>query len=229
MAIKRNIRYSSAKSSTSVKGWKDKLENVPCFIIGNSPALEDENLDILHPFFTIGINRSFYKLDTTILFWQDIELWYTERKSIIKTNSIKVCRDISDPQNRFFHFRLEPGKFELPEHPGLLRGTGATGPIAVQFAYIMGCDPIILLGMDCKKRGQNTDFYGRNRHHKPHTLTNCSEGLNWIKQTFEEKGKTIINCSKDSDVFEYRPLQKVIDQIDKKHVLNRAHWVSRLA
>lgn len=229
MAIRRNIRYSAVRNKTSIKTWKNKLEKVPCFILGNSPALEDENLEILHPFFSIGINRSFYKFDTTILFWQDIELWYTERKNIIKTNSVKVCRDKADPQNRFFHFKLEPGNFELTENPGSLKGTGATGPLAVQFAYLLGCDPIIILGMDCKKRGQNTDFYGRNRHHKSHTLSNCYEGLKWIKKTMEEKGTTVINCSKDNDIFEYHPLKKVVDQIDQKHILNRAHWVSRLS
>lgn len=229
MAIKRKIRYSAVRNKTSVKGWKDKLEGIPCFILGNSPALEDEDLELLHPFFTIGINRAFYKLDTTILLWQDIELWYTERKRLMKMNSLKVCRDSSDPQNRFFHFKLQPGNFGLPEHPGTLKGTGTTGPLAAQFAYALGCDPIILLGMDCKKRGQNTDFYGRNRHHKPHTLSNCKGGLKWIKKTFDDLDRTVINCSKDNELFDYQPLQQVVEQIDSKHSLNRAHWVSRLA
>ena len=229
MTIRRKIRYSNISNKKSVREWKNKLKDIPCFILGNSPALEDENIDILHPFFTIGINRSFYKLDTTILIWQDIELWYTERKRIMKTNSLKVCRDVSDPQNRFFHFKLNTGNFLLPEHPGILNGSGATGPLAVQFAYALGCDPIILLGMDCKKRGQNTDFYGRNRHHKNHTLSNCKNGIKWIQETFEEISKKIINCSKDNDVFDYQPLNQVVDQIDTKYKLNRTHWVSCLS
>lgn len=229
MGIKRKIRYSAVKSKTSVKGWKDRLDGVPCFILGNSPALEDENLELLHPYFTLGINRAFYKFDPTVLLWQDIELWYSERKKLIKTNCIKVSRDSADPQNRFFQYRLEPGAFGLPNDPGSLKGTGTTGPLAVQFAYALGCDPIIIIGMDCEKRGQNTDFYGRNRHYKPHTLPNCRLGLKWVKDTFDKLDRTIINCSRDNDFFDYTPLDQVISGIDKKHCLNRTHWVSRLA
>lgn len=230
MAIKRKIRYSAVKNKTSIKSWHNKLEGVPAFILGNSSALEDEDIDLLNPYFTIGINRSFYKMDTTILFWQDIELWYTERKRIMKTNALKVCRNSSDPQNRFFHYKLQPGSFELPTHPGHLFGSGTTGPLAVQLAYALGCNPIIMLGMDGKKRGQNTDFYGRNRHHKSHTLHNCKGGLEWIKNTFENmENREIINCSKDNDVFDYTPLNKVVESLGSSYCYNRAYWVSKLA
>ena len=229
MSIKRKIRYSAVRDKTSIKSWKGKMEGVPCFILGNSPALEDEETDLLHPFFTIGINRSFYKFDTTILFWQDVELWYGERKNIVKTNSIKVCRDVSDPQNRFFHYKLNRGDFKLPENPSSLSGTGATGPLAVQFAYSLGCNPIYILGMDCNKKGQNTNFYGRNRNHKSHTLVNCKKGLQWIQETFEDMNTDIINCSNENNFFPYTPLKQIIDQMDSKNKFNRAHWVSRLA
>ena len=106
MGIRRHLRYSEVRTRNSIKGWGDQLKDVPAFVLGNSPALNDEDLSTLEPFVTIGLNRAFYKIDPTILLWQDIELWFTERKKILRLNAIKVCRDTADPQNRFFHYRL---------------------------------------------------------------------------------------------------------------------------
>ena len=226
MGIKRHIRYSSVRNRNSVKDWAGKLSGEPAFILGNSPALNDEDLSLLDPYFTIGINRAFYKVDPTVLFWQDIELWFTEKKKILKLNAIKVCRDIADPQSRFFHYRIKPGKFMIPEVPNVLHGFGTTGPLAVQFAYALGCNPIVLLGMDCRTRGNSTDFYGRNRHHKPHTMKNCSKGLKWVKSIDDRE---IISCSADSEIFEYQSLEKVVQRIGTAHAQNRGYWAGRLS
>lgn len=41
----------------AIKQWVDMLPDVPAFIIGNSPSLNDHNLLPLERYFTIGINR----------------------------------------------------------------------------------------------------------------------------------------------------------------------------
>lgn len=225
MAIRRHIKYNSVKERNTIKNWHNKMKNMPAFIIGNGPSLNDINTDLLLPYFTIGINRCFYKIDPTILLWQDIELWYTERKRILRLSALKVCRNISDPQNRFFHFKLQNGPFNIPENPQSLHGRGTTGPLAVQFAYSLGCDPIILLGCDCKEKDGLTDFYGRNRHHKPHTMRNCRQGLLWIKEAI--KDKTIISCS-DNDIFENKNFNDVISEISIDYKKNRNYWTNLL-
>ncbi len=222
--IRRHVRFSSVKQRGTTKNWTNKLEGSPCFIIGNAPSLNDEDISPLADYFTIGINRAFIKIDPTILMWQDIELWYTERKNITKLSSIKVCRDVADPQNRFHHFRLEHGDFKIPNNLNVLHGTGATGPLAVQYAYILGCNPIVLVGMDCKYRDKQTNFYGKNRYHRPHTLINCNKGLKWIKKTISDR--TIINCSDNNIWKERQELSDVLKNIDKKWKKNRSYYSS---
>jgi len=201
------------------------MKGVPCFLIGNAPSLNDEEIDRLNPYFTIGINRAFMKIDPTILMWQDIELWYTERKKVVRLSAIKVCRNVADPQNRFFHFKLTPGEYSVPEHPGVLHGFGSTGPLAVQLAYTLGCNPIILIGMDCKCRGRVTDFYGKNRHHKPHTIENCHKGLKWVRS--EIAGPKILSCG-DPDYFDACTLSEAIDGLDPKWKQDRSYYVGLL-
>lgn len=224
--IRRHLRFSSVKQRGNLSVWKDKLKDVPCFVIGNGPSLNDEDTSDLQNYFTIGINRSFLKLDTTILMWQDIELWYTERKKIVKLQSLKVCSAQSDPQNRFFHFKLETGGFRMPIHPGILHGSGSTGPLAMQFAYALGCNPIVMLGMDCQPRGNATDFYGKNRHHKPHTMNNCKSGLKWISNNF--KDRNLICCS-ENEFWPRVPLVTAIKTIDAKWRKDRTYYAGLLS
>lgn len=224
--IRRHIRFSSVKQRNSVRDWKNKLQGIPCFVLGNGPSLGDIDLSSLSPFFTIGINRIFYLFDPTILFWQDIELWHAEKKNILEQSAIKVCRDVADPQNRFYHFRITGGSYKIPDYPNFLYGRASTGPLAVQFAYILGCDPIILLGCDCKPRGNDTDFYGKNKHHFPHTMTNCRKGLEWIKKEIASK-RVVYSCS-DNDIFEKTNLNDIINNLDKNHKQQRNYWYGKI-
>lgn len=171
------------------------MTGTPCFIVGNSPSLNDHLIYKLEQFFTIGINRAFKKIDTTILLWQDIELYYQERKELTKLKSILFSKDTADPPGLAYHFRLITGNFKLTDNPSILFGSGSSGPLAFQLAYILGCDPIILIGYDCQYKNNMTDFYGNNKDHKPHTLKNCSRGLEWIKD-LKIHDRKIISCSK---------------------------------
>jgi hypothetical protein len=74
-----------------------------------------------------------------------------------------------------------------------LHGRGSSGPLAVQFAYALGCNPIFMIGMDCKTDGINTDFFGINKTWKPHTISLCQHGLNWILSEYSTE--EVINVS----------------------------------
>lgn len=181
-----------------VASWKNKLHGVPCFVIGNSPTLNRIDLSLVNDMFTIGINRAFLKIEPTILFWQDKELWDEEKNKIASIKSIRVSHPKGDPMRRFNHFSLDGSNFKKSKDPSVLHGRGSTGPMAVQFAYALGCRPIYLIGMDCKTDGLNTDFFGHNKTWKPHTLSLCKDGLDWINANFTSE--EVINISEYPDM-----------------------------
>ena len=198
--IKRAKAIYAEKRNT-VKNWKGALQGHPAFIVGCGPSLEDVSLDPLLSYFTIGINRVYQKdkFDPTILFWQDLEFWKTEHKKVPKLKAIKFTRSLTDPKDIAYHFNFKSGPFMLPISASTLYGSGASAPLSFELASALGCDPIVFLGTDCKYRKKKTNFYGVNADHKPHTLTRCTKGLNWI-QAWDKKGKhKIINCS-DNDI-----------------------------
>ena len=41
----------------SIKSWVDRLPDVPAFIIGNAPSLNECDMSLLADYFTIGVNR----------------------------------------------------------------------------------------------------------------------------------------------------------------------------
>jgi len=191
--------------------WENLLGGHTAFILGNAPGIEQQNLGLLDPYFTIGVNRVFYIYDPTVLMWQDRQVWTGDKKSILKQKSIKVCNSKADPRNYFLNFRVRMGPFLFGSDPSVLHGTGNTTTLAVQMAVAMGCSNIVLMGTDCKYgvKGK-TDFYGKNKDHKPYTLKMCRGAMQWLKDTCPV---TIYNCS-DNKLWETQKLENVIKKIN---------------
>ncbi len=97
----------SKKKSLSPKKWYMRMKDVPCFMLGNGPSLRKLDLSILDNYFTVGINRIFFKYDPTILIWQDLALWMQEHKKVMKTKAIKYCRTGSESKGGFYNFTLD--------------------------------------------------------------------------------------------------------------------------
>jgi len=214
----RHARYA-------IRQWVDRLVDIPAFIIGNGSSLNKEPIHLLEDYFTIGVNRAFYKIDPTILLWQDISLWNSEYKKLHNTQAIKVSRDVSDPRKVYYNFHLKGGgyKFNLSTH--ILHGRGSTGPLAVQLAVAMGCRPIVLLGMDCAVgEDGNSDFYGHNKYWTDATLANCQLGLEFIR---EQCPVEVYNCG-TSKLWEHQSLRSVLSQISPSHKRGRQSYVQQV-
>lgn len=193
--------------------WKNLLKGQPAFILGNGISISKQPLTILDPYFTLGINRIFYIYDPTVLIWQDVALWKTNRDDILTSRAIKVSRDLSDPRKYFLNYKLaqDPPKFKRkPEH---LHGRGNTGGISIQFAVALGCSSVVLLGMDCKYGSKGkTDFYGKNKDHTEYTLSMCRRTMRWARKHCPIP---IYNCS-NIDLWPKRELKDVVKELKPK-------------
>lgn len=228
---RNNVRTGLARKQRhqryKIRSWVNRLIDCPAFIIGNSPSLNDEPIHLLEDYFSIGINRCFYKIDPTILMWQDISLWNTEYHKLHSSQALKVSRDVSDPRKVYYNFHLKGNgyKFDLTS-THIFHGRGSTGPIAVQLAVAMGCRPIVLLGMDCN-RGENghSDFWGNNDHWTEATVSNCKLGLEFIK---EQCPVEVYNCGSAVEFWPRSSLESVLDSISNIHKIGRAAYVRRI-
>jgi hypothetical protein len=204
-----------------------QMQGVPCFLLGNGPSIEGVDLSVLDAFFTVGINRIFYVYDPTVLLWQDLALWVQERNKVMATKAIKYVRRGADTRGGFLGFQLGGREAQITQDLRILYGRGSSGSIAYQFAHALGCNPIILVGMDCSygSKGQ-TDFYGNNPMHKPHTLPNCVKGLQFIQKC--SAGRQIINCSANTVWKERYTLQEAIAMLPEGSTSDRESLQKKL-
>lgn len=210
-----------------MRSWTDRLVDVPAFIIGNGPSLNEEPIELIKDFFSVGINRCFLsKLDPTILIWQDISLWNSEYNKLHNTQALKVARDVSDPRKIYYNFHLRGGGYQFhPETTHIMYGRGSTGPLAVQLAVSLGCRPLILLGMDCVRGSDgHSDFYGDNKHWTDSTADNCRDGLVFIK---EKCPVEIYNCGANG-FWPREKLKDILERIDEKYKLGRQTFVRQI-
>jgi hypothetical protein len=189
--------------------------------------LNDLDLKLLEDYFTIGINRAYLCIDPTILIWQDKEIFNENKEVIRKLKAIKFCSENLDPNYEFYNFRLKEKPYRIPNNPFVLFGKcGATGVLAVELAFTFGCNPIVLLGMDCKYKENKTDFYGINKYHNSGSRWICSQGLFWIASCQDKT--TIITCNPIKHITNYQPLESVLASLKPGIPKGRKHFMKIL-
>ncbi len=216
-----NVKFNDQVKYKSMSEWRNLLKGEVAFLLGNSPSISKQKLELLEPYFTIGVNRIFYIFAPTILMWQDIQMWNREKKDIVKQKSIRVCTKISDPRDTFLHFKIKQGGFKFDNNPNIFNGTGNSGIIAAQLAVNLGCSALVILGMDCKyTKKYRTDFYGRNRDHKPYTLEMCREAMETLRNVCPVP---VYSCCKNK-LWKERKLSDVIKILNPKK-RNRKQYI----
>lgn len=215
-------KFGDKSKYKPIKEWKSILEGHPAFILGNSPSISKQNLDILKPYFTIGVNRILYIYTPTILIWQDIQMWNSEKSKISNNKSLRICSNASDPRNVFLNFKVKSGNFKFGNNPSILHGTGNTTALAVQLAINMGCSDIVLLGTDCKYQSGKTDFYGKNKDHKSYTLKMCDTAMKWIRDNCPVP---VHNCSMNK-LWDRENLVDIINKLEPEK-LSRKKYIRK--
>ena len=211
--VKINKKHCDNRKFKPLAQWKDSLKGQPVFILGNSPGISFQPLELLDPYFTVGINRIFYLYQPTVLFWQDRQMWRTDRENILSTKAIRICRDVVDNNKIFLNYFLGLDPFRMTGKPHRLYGRGNTAAIVVQFAVALGCSSIVLLGTDCRYDSDGkTDFYGINKDHSKLTINMCKTASKWIKEACPVP---IYNCSKNK-MWEEQDLKEVIKVLKPK-------------
>lgn len=210
---KQKALKKTDRNTYRIARWSGALSGSPAFILGNGPSISDWDLDVLDGFLTIGINQIIDIYDPTILLWQDVLFWNNNHGAIMRSKAIKVARRYADPEKIACRFELVGKDPVLTENPTKLYGYGTSGILAVQLAYALGSRTIILLGCDCCHRGEKTDFYGVNPHHKAYSMRNCRKGLKWIKEVDYQGDINIVNCS-DNKLWEKRDLNEVVREME---------------
>jgi hypothetical protein len=222
-------------------------------VLACGPSLNDYDLSRIDPYPSIGVNRVIRVYTPTYLLFidppiiQELEPWLHIGSELIGwDNGIKNCNYPQLPKVRkhlktFRQFRghrsIMSNKYE-----GLIFGNTTTHA-ALHFAYILGGDPIVILGVDLKFRGDKYHFYSdeaqikrtrkgaiiRNPRDKPKvektvngkTVVMRQENermkmnLDRICKVIRDKGTRVYQCYKDSLLAGaiYKSLDDVLEEV----------------
>jgi len=181
--------------------------NKPGICFGNGPSINNvPDYSIFDNELTIGTNRIYLKYIPKILCWVDEKTYELEKNSINKLDCYKITRKTGYVYPPNIHtFKFIGHSSLCLEEKFVIGGITSSGCLAFQIAWWLGCDPIIIVGFDCRSSNKdyNTHFYGKNEHYSSSSQRTCSRGLNWIKRADEllykckkiDKRRTILSLS----------------------------------
>ena len=160
----------------NIKEFKNKHKGKLAFLIGAGPSLYNINIDF-EKYITITVNSGILKYPTCNYFVSDdkgIANWSYYRNVLSKQKCIKfLYKDKLEKSKEelenvilFSHtwwyspknneYNLEG--LRLTKHEPIIGARTSLGS-AVHIAYIMGCNPIVLLGNDCCIKGGKRYFW----------------------------------------------------------------------
>lgn len=214
------LPLSESRRKEVQRSWTNIFRGEPCFVIGNGPSVNDiPNWQRLDRYLTIGINRIFKRYVPTVLLWQDTTMWQNHAediKPLLKTTALYTRRSARTADFRHpYIFVLDTAHgYRLPNDSNILHGGGSSGALGFQLAYLLGCNPIVIIGLDCRKRNGQTNFYGNNKYHGSHTLPNCLRALKWVRKAAAKKDRSIISLS-DSELFPTQDFEHTLTQLER--------------
>lgn len=217
------------------------------FLIGTGPSFNSVNIDLLRPYVTMVLNASIVRFnDPTYLFSTDSSIYdYDYLDYINKEETTKVVlEEYNFPHDseyteirgksleHFYGFRRR-GYYDDQPDPRNTDDTIIMGlssaHCAAHMLYIMGCNPIVLLGCECKYDDINyaywvlsgnekyvTDKHWKEAEKTDESLANYHLHAIWRGQGFDGKSDNYLRgfARYWGKMWEFNPNMGIIDACD---------------
>ena len=200
--------------------WKDQR----CFIIGGGESLRDFDFSKLKNELVIGVNRAYEKVDCTINYAMDNNLyrWITNgelgqgaKKRFEDFKGIPVWLDSAGydyPRGIFVLNELGNRKNSYVMKDGIRGGTNA-GVGALNLAVCLGANPIYLLGFDMEGKGGEQVWWHDGYPEKQSDKIYATFKLDFkrIAPGLKKKGVQVINLNPESSLkcFEFGKFEDI--------------------
>jgi len=212
-----------AASNTLLAEYRDKHRGQRCVIIGNGPSLNKMDLSFLKNEITFGMNRIYLLCDK----WDFRPTYYVSVNPLVIEQSVEQIRQITAPrfltleglrfigtaeENIFIQRRPGGAHFSTDPRNGCWWPTVTYA--AMQLAYFMGFNEVILIGVDhyFKTKGDankeivsggvdedhfHPDYFGKGVRWNLPDLEKSELAYRLAKQAFEAPGRRIIDATVD--------------------------------
>lgn len=213
-------------------GWhaiQGKYRGMSGFVIGGGPSLKTIELTglkghcvVKNRGVVIGVNKAYELTTLDFLFFKDHWFWNEFRSELTRLSCVKMCPARIRGKVKGLDpdvLRIPPSKNEKEVVPksfasGVSMWNNA-GVIALRIGYLLGLDPIYLLGIDLNQPGNFHDGYKDKAEDT--TDKNMHEFLVAFLSTvgaLKRKGVDVISCTEGSALnkhIRYQSLNEVLN------------------
>ncbi|MHA1470880.1 MAG: hypothetical protein ACTSSP_10020 [Candidatus Asgardarchaeia archaeon] len=203
-----------------VSDFKDKYKGRIAFLLGGGPSLHDVDIDLIKDHVIIAVNSGIVKYPNCYAFVSDdigVKNWdyYTELlptldcvKFLYRDKLKDHCSHLDyvclfshtwwySPKERHFNMK---GLLLRDSEP--IIGARTSMGSAVHLAYIMGCNPIVLLGNDCKFKSGKRYFWQYKGENKAQRIAGTkfnkrTQSIGFDQKAFVNYWNTFAKVNKD--------------------------------
>ena len=176
LSVKRKSKFKfcvrkAEGYQSKLASLKNKFHKKPCTIVANGPSLNDSDPNLIRQTVSIGCNGIFKRFpewgfETNFLVFEDIEQFEIRAKELGKTRYSQKLAGIYNAycvkdhkewlffhaprsQNHSYYFHDESIYPEFSkDFAGIVHLGSTVSFIMLQLAYHIGCDPVIIIGLD---------------------------------------------------------------------------------
>jgi hypothetical protein len=182
----------------NLKSLNNKHKNKPIYIVGGGPSLKGFDFSQLNDKVTIGCNKAILYFDPTYLAYMDDQFYEWHEKDVRNFKGMKFTHSWNNPKDDVIRL-INLGPLGISEDitEGVFHG-GNAGYFALNLAYIMGGNPIYLLGIDMRYNGGKTHFhegYPNEDTFGEKRFGHMIRSFNYGAEILKEKKITVLNCS----------------------------------
>ena len=181
-----------------------KFEGETIYIIGGGSSLKNFNFDQLKGLKTIAINKAvFFHQEADVLYWTDSRFYTWYKNDIDNFNGLKFALKPGSQYTTDIKVLRKGIQYGLEKDPHVLAHGNNSGYAAINLAYHLGANRIILLGFDMHNNGKDTHFHDGypTRPAGDHIYRDkFLPGFKELERSLRVEGVTVFNASTHSQL-----------------------------
>ena len=184
-----------------------KFEGETIYIIGGGSSLKNFNFDQLKGLKTIAINKAvFFHQEADVLYWTDSRFYTWYKNDIDNFNGLKFALKPGSQYTTDIKVLRKGIAHGLEKDPHVLAHGNNSGYAAINLAYHLGANRIVLLGFDMHNDGKDTHFHDGypTRAAGDHIYKDkFLPGFKELEKGLRVEGVTVFNASPHSQLNEF--------------------------
>ena len=173
------------------------------YLIGGGPSLSDFNFNLLKDKNTIAINKAFLHVpNADVCYWNDSRFYTWFKKHLDPFKGLKITNKFKPEREDIIRLK-STGKTGLELEPTGLRHGNNSGYAAINLAYHLGANRIILLGYDMGTIGHQTHYHNGYNSPRPDDAfykRQMMPQFETLVEPLKEQGVEILNANLNSSL-----------------------------